>query len=126
MPSVTGLIEGPDSLFTYPSGMTFMDFRNDSFVPLFEPQFEDEAKRLEAESICGDDKSCLLDFSVTGNKNFAAASMEALKTHEDNKIMFGRCIVHISIAYWTFHICFTANEKNEMILLTIHSLVNMN
>ena len=79
------MIDGSQSLFTYPQGKTFADFRNESFVPLFEPVFADAAEQAKAEALCGDDKECLLDFAVTGNEDFAQSTLNESIKYQDEK-----------------------------------------
>ncbi|XP_078669840.1 mucin-like protein [Branchiostoma floridae x Branchiostoma belcheri] len=68
-----------ESIFYY-GDQTYADFHNQdpSYVPIFEPTFDDPALEQEALEICGDNRECLFDASVTRNVTIGRGTMEAV------------------------------------------------
>ncbi|XP_066276587.1 mucin-like protein isoform X1 [Branchiostoma lanceolatum] len=63
----------------YYGDQTYADFHNQdpSYRPIFETTFDDPDFEQEALGVCGDDRECLFDASVTGNVTIGKATMEA-------------------------------------------------
>lgn len=73
-----------ESLFTYPSGLSFANFSVPKHIPVFLDQIDTDIRR-EAEKICGatDKIECIFDYIQTKNKEFA---LETQTTIEENDL----------------------------------------
>ena len=72
---VLGIINEADTHFSYRPGDSWMEFYDPSFLPVFEPVFEDPALEEEAKSVCGEDKFCLFDVATTKRIEIGISTM---------------------------------------------------
>ncbi|XP_061189929.1 protein mesh-like [Saccostrea echinata] len=64
-------INETESMFTYEPGKSFADYHQ----PLFRPVFESSVSVTEeVRAVCGEDKDCIFDYSVTGSRDVAEQS----------------------------------------------------
>jgi hypothetical protein len=63
-----------DSLFTYPPYTNLSSFSNSSYQPLF-----DHEPSPNVLAICGDDPFCVFDYTVTGDRSFAEATLAVVR-----------------------------------------------
>ena len=88
--SLPGSVTGTDSLFYYPENQTPADFRNENFVPAFEPPaFESKEAEAEALAICKGNEICLFDAATTKDLNFAKVTAQSSQTVEDTQNKIG-------------------------------------
>lgn len=74
-----------ESLFTYPEGLSYIDFQDESFTPSFyQPKPEDVS--FDVQEMCGASQECLFDYVNTGgNKEFANNTVKTEKKIEEQK-----------------------------------------
>ncbi len=65
-----------ESYFTYMPGQSFSAFSDPSFVPMFQPSFDNIELEEQARNVCGDDESCLFDIAATKNVDIGMATMQ--------------------------------------------------
>jgi deleted-in-malignant-brain-tumors protein 1 len=58
----------------YTSGASTASYQNLAFVPMFEPVFQSSAMQQAAQTVCGGNTQCLLDYSATGNELLARST----------------------------------------------------
>ncbi len=70
------LNDASESLFAYNRPLESFDvFRDPSFMPAFEPVFDDPELEQRANEVCGDDEFCLFDIAATRNEDIGMATM---------------------------------------------------
>lgn len=79
---MTWIIKGEESLFTYPSGKTYKDFRDVDFEPIFELPDIDTLPP-EAVEACRGSVECLFDLLVTGDSDLAGSTRNAVDQFEE-------------------------------------------
>ncbi|XP_062587995.1 LOW QUALITY PROTEIN: sushi domain-containing protein 2-like [Saccostrea cucullata] len=75
-------INESESLFTYEPGKSFVDYRQPSFLPVFESSV---SVTEEVMAVCGEDKDCIFDFSVTGSRDVAEQSRAFQKQFQESQ-----------------------------------------
>ncbi len=74
--------DASESLFAYNRPRENLDFfRDTSFVPAFEPVFEDIELEQRADEICGDDQFCRFDIAATKNEDIGMSTMMDLREY---------------------------------------------
>ncbi|KAK2160812.1 hypothetical protein NP493_1626g00009 [Ridgeia piscesae] len=103
-----------DSLFYYASGESYSTFVHKEFKPLF---LEDvlnnmtDAERVKAKATCGENKECLFDFAVTGNKDAAAATLATNSKNEEAAATLSNASPNITVDK-TFNV--TVDQENTL------------
>ena len=81
-----GRITAAESIFRYGPGESTLTYRNASFTPLFEIP-SDDAIAEEARNLCTAagtlDKKCIYDYYLTGDADFAKATMDTQKVNKE-------------------------------------------
>lgn len=74
-----GRVPESESLFTYEGGRSFSSYQNTGFQPNF------NAPTITEELIetCGNNKDCMYDFHVTGDREFAEMSSNSSQVFEE-------------------------------------------
>ena len=54
---------------------SFEAFRDPTFTPAFEPEFDDPELEQRAHEVCGDDEFCLFDIAATRNEDIGMSTM---------------------------------------------------
>ncbi|XP_062583134.1 protein mesh-like [Saccostrea cucullata] len=75
-------INETESLFTYEPGKSFADYHQPSFRPVFESSV---SVTEEVRAVCGEDKDCIFDFSVTGSREVAKQSRTFQKQFQESQ-----------------------------------------
>ncbi|XP_061189930.1 sushi domain-containing protein 2-like [Saccostrea echinata] len=76
------VINETESLFTYEPGKSFADYHQPSFRPVFESSV---TVTEEVRAVCGEDKECIFDFSVTGSRDVAEQSLTFQKQFQESQ-----------------------------------------
>ncbi|XP_071944594.1 uncharacterized protein [Antedon mediterranea] len=79
-----------DSMFVYPSGMSYEDFNDESFQPLFLDELKataDSQLLQEAEDRCGLNRQCLFDALATKNVDIGVNSKLTDETNLENEMV---------------------------------------
>ena len=66
----SGAVDASSSVFTYPSGQSFQDFRDVSFTPVFEAVCSEEDEQWVSDN-CGGNTLCRYDYCVTRDPSVA-------------------------------------------------------
>ena len=74
-----GRVAPAESLFRYAAPDTYNTINDLTYLPDFSPPLLTSAQAEEAQELCDGNQQCLFDFSVTGDKAIAQASVAALK-----------------------------------------------
>ncbi|KAH9514277.1 hypothetical protein Btru_028587 [Bulinus truncatus] len=74
-----------NTIFTYSSGKTALDYQYPEFIPLFIEDI-DSGILQEAQKKCGDNVACTYDFAVTRSEQFASNSKKASQEIETIKM----------------------------------------
>lgn len=83
VPECVGILSSAsESYFSYNPGESFSSFYDPSFIPMFEPTFEDSTLEKEAKEVCGDDEYCLFDIAATKKVEIGMATMEGGQNFE--------------------------------------------
>ena len=61
-------------MFYYKAGMSWSDFYDPSFTPVFVPTFSDPALESQAMAMCAGDQACLYDVAVTNRLDIGLAT----------------------------------------------------
>ena len=68
--------DASESLFAYNrEGESFEVFRDPTFIPAFQPVFEDPELEQRANEVCGDDEFCRFDIATTKIVDIGMATM---------------------------------------------------
>ncbi|XP_035671814.1 mucin-like protein [Branchiostoma floridae] len=80
-----------ESIFYYGNN-SYADFRNQdpSYRPIFDPVFDDPELEREAREVCGDNKVCLFDASVTKNVTIGLGTLTA----QERNLQIGESLVN--------------------------------
>ena len=71
----TGILSsGEESLFFYRGNMSWSDFYDPGFTPIFMPTFSDPALEAQARKLCAGDPACLYDVAVTDRLDIGLAT----------------------------------------------------
>ena len=73
-----GRVPPAESLFRYAAPDTYNTINDLTYLPDFSAPTLTLAQAGEAQELCGGNQQCLFDFSVTGDKAIAQASVAAL------------------------------------------------
>ncbi len=69
---------------------SYASYQNPDFVPMFVAEFKNNATQQAAQTLCGSNAQCLLDYATTGNAQFANATLNIDKTIVSTNKLFGR------------------------------------
>ena len=77
------MVESSNSLFTYRIGESYNSFLDLHFAPIFMDEigslFSNTTLEEEAKNVCGENKECLFDISMTGKTSIGQATLNSIK-----------------------------------------------
>ena len=76
---ISGQISADDSLFYYNPLFGPDTYRDENFIPVFEPPTNLEVLPEEVIAVCNGDEWCLFDYQATGDMEVAMASRESFE-----------------------------------------------
>ena len=76
----------------YPLSTTTAAYQNINFVPIMAPVFS-EVEKQQASQVCGNDRSCLLDFAATKNPSVANATATASNVLNSTSQILCKCVL---------------------------------
>ena len=80
-----GNVTQSESLFSYKNAV-FSSFQHPDHTPVFTNQLDPTADQL---AVCGEDKQCLYDYSVTGSVEIATATMKIAENNTMDSTILG-------------------------------------
>ena len=84
------MISGEDSILWYEDGDSHANYVNETFIPRFGIQFDNDNERLRANEVCGDDEACLYDLATTKDEDVAGNTREEMTNVVETQEILGQ------------------------------------